>query len=362
MIKKRKENTWWIRIYLGRGPDGKKEFYNETFYAPIKSLAQERERELKKKLKGQPIGPHTNIMTLGQWLDAWMIDIKDSVTTRTYSTYKYNAKRIKPFIKDLNLWTLNSEQLTDVLRGQFENMRPRSKKNMYSFVHTVVQAAIDAKRAPQDALQGFRIPRVPKVHRDTLDREEMQMLVMASDPLRYGLVIRLLILTGARISEILGLTWDAIDFEQGYITINKSINIRTKELNDRPKTENSRRSIVLDQETIDLLKLQQEKQKTELRTLDVVPLSVDKGLVFLTSNGKPVDYSTIWQTLATSLKRAGLAHMRIHDIRHSVITLLLTEGISLVKVASLAGQDVNTTTGQYTHLLKKAVAISLNND
>ncbi len=362
MITKRGNNTWLIRIDLGRGEDGKRKFYHETFYAPIKSMVQERERELRKKLKICHQGPLSEIMTVGQWMDAWMIDVKGTIAPRTYVTYDYNARTIKPLIGSLELWSLTSEQLNDALRGQFADMKPRSKKNMYAFVHTVVQAAIDAKKVPMDALQGFKMPRAQKVHRDTLSRDQMRQLLAAAAPLRYGLVIRLLTLTGARAGEILGLTWDAIDFEAGSITINKSINTRNKEMNDRPKTENSRRSIILDQETMDMFKLQQEKQKAELRALDVVPLNTGKGLVFLTCFGRPADYKTIRQTFALSLKRAGLPHMRIHDIRHSVITLLLTEGNSLVNVASLVGQDVNTTTGKYTHLLKKTVAISLNNE
>lgn len=359
MVKKRGQNTWWIRIYTGRDSEGEKTYYHETFYAPLKAMAQERERELTKKLKQQYMGPRTDITTVAHWIDAWMIDIKDTIAPRTYITYEYNARTIKPLIGELGLWSLTSEQLNDVLRGQFDNMQPRSKKNMYSFVHTVINAAIEAKKVPPDALQGFKIPRVPKIHRDTLGREEMRQLITVGSSLRYGLVIRLLILTGARAGEILGLTWDAVDFKACTITINKSIDTKTKELNDRPKTENSRRMIILDKETIDLLQAHQERQKIELHALNVVPLTLEKGLVFKTTTGNPVNYKTVRQTFASCLKKAGLPHMRVHDIRHSVITLLLTEGNSLVNVASLVGQDPNTTTGKYTHLLKKTVAISL---
>ncbi len=230
---------------------------------------------------------------------------------------------------------------------------------MYAFVRMVVRAAICEKKAPIDALQSFQMPREEKVHRDTLSREDMRRLVGATERYRYGLVIRLLVLTGARAGEILGLTWDAVDFATRSVTINKSLNIHTRELNDRPKTENSRRTVILDEETVELLKQQKEKQRAELRALAVTPLNSDTGLVFLTQTGKPVKYSSVQKTFAYCLERAELPHMRIHDLRHSLITLLLLEGTSVLTVASLVGQDPSTTTQKYAHLTKISNAISL---
>jgi len=362
MIQKRGPNKWFITIYLGRGPDGKKKNYTETFYAPIKALAQDREHELRKQLKSRPAGPARLAMTLGEFMDTWLADSQSSLAVSTYDTYLYNARTVKPFIGGLQIWTLTGEQLTDALRGKFDHMRPRSRRNLYTFTRTVVKAAVDEKRAPQDALIGFKMPKSPRVERETLDREDLSRLIKAVENYRYGLVLRLLALTGARAGEILGLTWDAVDFEHGSITINKSTNARhTDRNNDRPKTENSRRTIFLDKETMRLLSVQKTNQNNEMRNWKIQSIRRDKTRVFLSRNGKPPSYTGIRTIFAKALKQCGLQHMRVHDLRHSVITLLLTEGNSLVNVASLVGQDVNTTTGKYTHLLKKSTAISLEN-
>lgn len=363
MVKKRGPNKWLITIYLGRGADGKKKNYHETFYAPVKILAQEREFELKKQLKSQPAGPAHLAMTLGEFMDTWLRDVQPSLAASTYDTYVYLSQTVKPFIGALHLWTLTAIELSDALRGRFEHMSPRSRRNLYAFTKTVVRAAIDEKRAPQDALIGFKMPKTPRVERETLNREDLSRLIKAVEKYRYGLVIRLLALTGARAGEILGLTWSAVNFNHGSITINKTTNARhTERNNDRPKTENSRRTIFLDAETMCQLRLQKEKQNMEMRCWKAQPIRQDDIRVFLTRNGKPPSYTGIRTIFAKALEQCGLRHMRVHDLRHSVITLLLTEGNSLVNVASLVGQDVNTTTGKYTHLLNKSTAISLQNE
>ena len=282
MIKRRSANTSLIHtIYLGRWPDGKKQNYHETFYAPVKVLAQEREWELRKQFKSQPSGPAKVAITLGDFTDIFLRDNQDSLAVSTYDTYCYCARTLKPYIGGLHLWTLTGEQLSDALRGKFDHMRPRSRRNLYTFAKTVVRAAVDEKRAPQDALTGFKIPRMPRVDRETLDRDDLARLVEAVGNFRYGLVIRLLALTGARAGEILGLTWDAIDFEHGSITINKSTNARhTQRTNDRPKTENSRRTIFLDTDTMHKISLHKETQNTEMRYWKVQPIRQDRIRVF----------------------------------------------------------------------------------
>jgi len=359
MIEKRGSGTWLIRIYIGRGENGKKKYFNETFYAPIKSLAQERERELSKQLKIAQAGPKSAIMTIEEQIVDWLLDSKDSLARSSYRTYEYYAKTLKPVIGSMMLWSLTGSELNRALRDQFTNHSVRSRHNLYSFLRTVLRSAIDSGRAPQSILLGFKMPKVPRKERNTLSRSELFHLTECAADYRYGLAIRLLALTGCRAGEVLGLTWQLVDFDNNSITINKGINLQTRELNDRPKTENSRRTIILDDVTMGLLKQHYQKIKAEREDPKIVPLRRDASLIFITQNRKPVAYHSIQKTFNSALKKAGLPHMRVHDLRHSVITVLLTEGNSIMSVAALAGQNVNTTTGKYAHTLKKANALSI---
>lgn len=354
MIRKQGKNSWQIRIYLGRDEKtGKEKFYTETFEAPLKSMAQAREQELKKQF--QKLGPRREIMTLGKWLDEWLEDVKNTITDVTYRGYAKHVKALKPMIEHLNLFDLDAEKLKKALRGRFDHLSPRTQKNILTTLKTAVKAAIDARLAPMDALVGFKNVRVPRKPRPVLDREGLTKLVEAASQYKYGLIIRLLAVTGARLGEILGLTWDMVDFKRGAITIDQAVDLQERKLKGEPKTFNSRRTVFLDEETMRLLAEHRQKQARET----VRPLKKNESLVFQAPNGRPVKYTAVYKTFHRSLRSAGLPEMRIHDIRHSVVSLLLSEGVPVITVAALVGHNVNTTTSKYAQKTKHSKGLEL---
>ena len=347
MIRKQGKNSWQIVIYLGRDPKtGKERRYAETYYAPTKSLAQAREAELKRQF--QRLGTRQPFMTLGEWLDGWLEEAKSTVSNATWRSYASYIKLLKPIVGTMPLQTLSAEKLLPV-RKRIAHLSARTQKNIIATLKTAVRAAIDAKLAPADALVGFKNVRAPKRERRVLTREEMLKLIQAAGKYKHGLIIRLLVVTGARIGEILGLTWDMIDFKKKTITIDQAVDVQARKLKAETKTENSRRTIELDEETVRLLaehKKQQAGQKVQA-------IRKEKSLVFQAEEGKPVKYSAVHDTLHRALREAGLPHIRIHDIRHSVVTFLLTEGVPPILVAALVGHNVNTTTITYAQQIRK---------
>ncbi|MGE5543626.1 MAG: tyrosine-type recombinase/integrase [Bacillota bacterium] len=217
---------------------------------------------------------------------------------------------------------------------------------------TTIKAGIDQKLISFDALLGFKMPKVPKENRATLSREEIRLLMDTCVDYKHGLVIRLLCVTGARVSEILGLTWESVSLERGTMTIDQSVDIKERRQKDDTKNSNSRRTIELDARTVQLLRIHQKLMKTTVR-----PMKREKSLVFQAQDGRPLKYEAIRKTLRFALKKARLPHMRIHDIRHSVITLLLEEGVAPILVATLVGQDVATTVGRYAQKTRRGKAV-----
>lgn len=110
----------------------------------------------------------------------------------------------------LSLWTLTGEGLNSILDDHFDVLQSRSKKNLYDFTRTVVRSAIESHTAPQDALLGYKIPRAGKIEREVYTQSDLKTILGNLSGYRYGLVFRLLIVTGARAGEILvcaGIWW-----------------------------------------------------------------------------------------------------------------------------------------------------------
>ncbi|MGB9791612.1 MAG: site-specific integrase [Thermacetogeniaceae bacterium] len=259
-------------------------------------------------------------------------------------------------MKDVKLFEFDAMEVCRLIRENLSGLAPRTQKNIQDTMRTAVKAAIEARVLPQDALLGWKTVRVPRQSRPVLDREGLRRLVEAAEGYKYGLVIRLLAVTGARIGEILGLTWDRVDFKRNAITIDRSVDVLKRELKDEPKTFNSRRTIILDEETMQ--KLYEHKQR-QAKEKGVVQLKKDSRLVFQSPSGKPLKYNAVLYEFKTALKKAGLPEMRIHDIRHSVVALLLSEGVPAITVAALVGHDVATTNEMYAEKVKVTRAIDL---
>ena len=118
-----------------------------------------------------------------------------------------------------------------------------------------------------------------------------------------------------------------------------------------PKTNKSRRSIRLTPQATEALRAHLERQ---LRDMEVLGDGYrDQGLVFTTDTGAPINPSNLRQrSFAPLLKRAGLPHMRFHDLRHTCATLLLSRGVHPKFVQELMGHaTIAITLDTYSHVM-----------
>lgn len=166
--------------------------------------------------------------------------------------------------------------------------------------------------------------------------------------------MRLLAVTGMRLGEALGLKWKDISFEHGTIFINRAACTRTRELKDEPKTPNSIRTIPIDEETMSLLK---EHFRKTVGNNKIYPLKTKEYLVF-SENGHVLSDDAVRKTVNRILKKAGLDHIRVHDLRHTAASLLIDNGYALPIVALLLGHgSPNTTSRIYTHAVRRGVNV-----
>lgn len=142
--------------------------------------------------------------------------------------------------------------------------------------------------------------------------------------------------SGARLGEILGLTWDRVNFDCSTITIDQAVDTQKRKLKADTKTDNAPRTITLDATTMDML--YQHKQNSKAAV--VRSINKEHHLIFHSKDGGPLYYNATRRTLLRALKKINHEPIRIHDIRHSVITLLLQEGVPVITVAALVGQDI----------------------
>ena len=156
---------------------------------------------------------------------------------------------------------------------------------------------------------------------------------------------------GLRQGEALGLQWQDVDLELGYLRISKQL-----QRNDgkfqlvEPKTARSRRTLALPASIVHSLRDHRLRQADERRAS--APQSHGWDLVFTTDRGRPIDGTVVSHHFHRVLERARLPQRRFHDLRHSCATLLLVQGVAPRVVMDVLGHSqIALTMNTYSHVI-----------
>ncbi|MFK0237718.1 tyrosine-type recombinase/integrase [Streptomyces vinaceus] len=224
-----------------------------------------------------------------------------------------------------------------------------------TYVHSVLKSALEhavrEDELPRNVARNVKTTtHQPRRFRPLTVAEARQFLDAArADRLHplYELALR----TGLRKGELLGLHWEDLDLNAGTATIRRSLQrTRTGGLTHLPtKTRASERRIALPTECIRSLKEHEERQGRERGEAGAG--WKDSDLVFTTPTGTPLDPANLTRRFRSFLNRAGLRHIRFHDLRHSTATLLMEQGVDLIVIKELLGHaHIGVTAGVYAHV------------
>ena len=203
-------------------------------------------------------------------------------------------------------------------------------------------------RNPADLV---RPPTVPRQEMKALTGAEVsKLLEAATDPTLCTLYV-VAATAGLRRGELLGLRWTDIDFERAIITVQRTAQrIRGEGIvYGEPKTNAGRRSVRIGALAIQHLRNQRTHQLEQ--RLRAGPAWIDLGLVFNSAVGTAIEEARVTRTFQQDLERAELPRVRLHDLRHTAATLLISQGVSMKAVqATLGHSTIATTMDVYAHV------------
>jgi integrase len=185
-----------------------------------------------------------------------------------------------------------------------------------------------------------------------LTPEQAQHLLAVVKGHQLEALITLALATGMRHGELVGLQWSDIDFEEESLTVRRIVNWlgRYKYVEGEPKTEQSRRKIMLAPFVMRVLREHRIRQK-EARLKAGISWQ-EHHLVFCNRRGGFLNPNILLRHFYQLLDEAGLPRIRLHDLRHSAATILLSMGINIKVVQEMLGHSqVSMTLGIYGHTL-----------
>ena len=240
---------------------------------------------------------------------------------------------------------------------QLQRVKPASVNHYHANIHKALKYAVKNDMIPTNPADKVERPKQDKFYGSFYDKEELNKLFEAVAGTKLELPVLLGAFYGLRRSEIVGLKWSAVDFEQNTITINHTVtscNLDGKCVivaKDTTKTKSSRRTLPLVpyfHEKLLAVKAQQEKnQKLCGRSYNkefLEYICVDE----IEDRFKPNYITTQFPKL---LERNGFRKIRFHDLRHSCASLLLASGVPMKNIQEWLGHsDFSTTANIYAHL------------
>lgn len=309
-------------------------------------------------------------MLFSDYMLEWLENIKPKVVQSTYIGYEQVVKgKLCPYFKSkkIKLIDLRPRDIQDFINYLYkQNLKGSTIAHYTSNMNTALKEAVIAEIIPSNPMGRIESVKkevyIPEFYTD----DELIELIEVIKTQKLELPLTLGIIYGLRREEILGLTWNAIDFKNKSITIRKTVGrgkydgVTQFLIKDIPKNKSSYRTLPMFDFIADLLKKYKEKYKLNEKIFGNTYITDYKDFICLMDNGELVKPDYVDRTFSRILKENGFRHIRLHDLRHSCATLLLRNGVPLSEIQKWLGHSNIITTQRYSHLDQNDKSIPAN--
>jgi len=294
--------------------------------------------------------------TTEQWLTLWLKAKRGTISDRTFVTYESLVRNhVVPRLGRIKLSKLKHGNINWMVDDMEQaGLSAKTRIEARNIVKAALQSAVDQGVLRTNVARLSKAPRRERPDIRPLVQADVPKLMKAlntgSSPDRAALFL-LILGTGLRRSEALGLRWEDVDVENRLLYVRNQLVRREGEwVLAELKTHRSRRTISVHATILQSLRTVRARQQD--RQAIARGRGDDLGLVFTTSTGSPVDPDNVLRSLKGALRRAGLADTTVHGLRHSAATILLSEGVDLRTIQEILGHsDFNMTANIYAHVL-----------
>ena len=366
-IRRRPNGTYEIKVSCGYGVDGK-QCNQYKSYKPEPGMTK---RQIEKEVQRQAIlfeedckrGHITAAVKFETFAEQWFEEYaKVNLRPTSYARMKQLTKRVYPAIGHKRLDKITARDIqkfvTDMLvNGKNMNTgKPLSRKTSVhhlSFISDVFSYAIRMGMLTDNPCRRVYVPKQEQDEKQIYTIDEVKKLYenLRSEPMKYQVYLLLAIYSGYRRSEMLGLEWKDIDFENNIIHVRRTSQYTAEKgiYTDTTKTRKSKRVSKMPVSIMNLLKHFKAEQEAEAAQLGTKWEDHDR--LFTKWNGAPMNPQTPFEWLKGYCERIGVPFRNIHSLRHLHASLLIFEGVDVVAVSSDMGHSVvGTTLNLYSHI------------
>ena len=341
-----------------------------------RSITGKSQKEVSQKLKQLTTeidqGTYTEPckMTLAEWLDIWTRDYLAHVKPRTKDSYKTTVRmHLKPGLGALKLEDIKTEDLQRFINSLIERpvdqpvLTAKTIRNINGVLHRALQQAQELGYIRINPDNACKLPKAVRKEIKPLDDEAIKDFVRVCQGHQFEGIYIVTLFTGLREGEVLGLTWDCVDFRRGMLTINKQLQRERKgsgEYHFLPTKSGKTRYLTPAPYVMEVLKRQQERQNQWKK--DAGKAWSNPGrLVFTNELGGNLSAQTVYLHFKKLVAEIDCPDTRFHDLRHSYAVTALRSGDDIKTVQENLGHHTAAfTLDVYAHVTAQMKTESAN--
>ncbi len=236
-------------------------------------------------------------------------------------------------------------------------LSPKTIRHYHTFLSSVMERAVKWGLIDSNPCHRVDAPKTTKKEMCCLNAQEAAEFLdkLTNETLDIQAMFGLLLLTGIRRGELMGLEWPDIDFKNSRITIRRTSQYTAEKgiYTDTTKTEQSKRVISIPHYLLDLLndyKLEMLQKRFSLGSQ-----WVNSNRLFVQWNGEPMHPNTPYSLLRKLLDKYDMPHVSLHSLRHTNASIMIANGADIRTVSGRLGHSqTSTTLNVYAHLLQDA--------
>ncbi len=360
-IRKRNDGRWEARYF---DPiDGRQ----HSIYGKTQKAVSE-----KLRLTLCKIDEHRDIENIDilvtEWIDIWLKNYTSNIKPSTLVTYMGTIDtHLRPCIGAKKLRKLSGNDIQTIYTKMLEQgLSPKTIKNTHGVIHKILDQAIKLQYIKYNASEACVIPKVERKEISPMDEKDIAKFLEAIKGDKYEDVFFVTLFTGMRQSEVLGLTWDCIDFENNTVFLNKQLvknRSNRKEFYFSSLKNGKSRQIYISNSVAERLKERKKRQEKERKSAGKSWMGNDtewSNLVFTDDMGMHLYHHRVYRRYKQIVGSIGIAEKRFHDLRHSFAVISLQNGDDIKTVQETLGHHTSSFTLQVyahsTNLMKKESA------
>lgn len=345
-ITRRGNGTWRAQINL----NGRRISFGARTKAECQQWLRQNVRTVDEMIEKKD-----STITVSEYMENWLDTIRMSLRPKTITNYEGIIRlKVNPLIGKMKLTDLNLIRIERFYADLLElGNGPRTVRHTHSVLHRAFQRAVRYDLLVKNPTSGAILPRYSPPEMKVLDEAQVNQFLMAARGSPYEALYYLAIVTGMRMGEIYGLTWDDLHWHTGELNVHRQIQEKKGGGWDfyEPKTRFGTRMVKLGDGTLTVLR--NHKSRQELEMAFAGDRWQHNNLIFPSVSGTPLNKSNMRKDYNRVLSLAGIPHIRFHDLRHTAASLMLNHKTPLLVASRRLGHSKpSVTLDIYSHLFQ----------